>query len=237
MSTATSTASALSQLPSIGTSGSNGDGGTSRSASYFFGFLVTFAVLLVLFVVAGFVSRHRMRARRRATTLEMEIGAGDTWVYGYRERRMCEEMRKVRPVWMERWIEDPDTSEKARRASVDGGIGKWEDILPLSATLTHPEQELKPDDGAQAGEEEKTRRTSSSTISSWFSSFSTPKTTNVVDPSPSQLPVQDALRDPQTGVDVVVMIAMPRSPKSWGYEFGVTNVPLVGRGIDTDNLP
>lgn len=128
MSSATLTSSALTQLPSIGTPGNNGSG-TSRSASYFFGFLVTFAVLLILFVVAGFLSRHRMRAHRRAATLETEIGAGDPWVYGYRERRLYEEAKKVRPVWMERWYEDSDTNEKTRQSSVDGQTGRWQDMM------------------------------------------------------------------------------------------------------------
>ncbi|KAG6882487.1 hypothetical protein C0993_010377, partial [Termitomyces sp. T159_Od127] len=126
MATTTSTASALGQSPSVGPSGNSGN---SRSASYFFGFLVTFAVLLVLFVVAGFVSRQRMRARRRIATQENVIGAGDPWVYGYHERRLHEEARRVKPVWMERWYEELDTSEKAWQASADGRRGRWQDIM------------------------------------------------------------------------------------------------------------
>ncbi|KAG6887936.1 hypothetical protein C0992_010183 [Termitomyces sp. T32_za158] len=233
MSSTTSTSSASTQLPSIGTSGNNG---TSRSASYFFGFLVTFAVLLVLFVVAGFLSRHRMRARRRAATPESGIGAGDPWVYGYRERRLYEEARRVRPVYMERWYEDLDTNgEKASQASVGGRSGRWQDMTPLSVTLTRPERGLKPNEGNV--EDDKTRRSSSSTISSWLSSLNTVKETDVVhvvEPPSPHLPTQDALHDPDAGVDVVVMIAMPRSPGTRGYEFGVANAPIVGQGVSAN---
>ncbi|KAG5716087.1 hypothetical protein E4T56_gene10890 [Termitomyces sp. T112] len=235
MSSGTSTTFTLSQLPSISTSGSGGNDGTSRSASYFFGFLVTFAVLLMLFVVAGFVSRHRMRARRHAATIESGIGAGDPWVYGYHQRRMCEETKKIKPVWMERWFEDPVTNEKAKRAGVDSHIG-WGDIMPLSATITRVEHEEKVDEGV--GEEENiVRRISTSTISSWLSSLSTSKHTDGdMGPSPSHLAIQDATHDPEVGVDVVVMIAMPRSLDTWGYEFGVTNVPIVSQSVNTDNV-
>lgn len=37
-----------------------------RGASYFFGFLITFVVLLLIFVGCGVVSRRRFAARRRA---------------------------------------------------------------------------------------------------------------------------------------------------------------------------
>jgi hypothetical protein len=42
------------------------NGGMQRGASYFFGFLITFVVLLLLFVGCGVVSRRRFAARRRA---------------------------------------------------------------------------------------------------------------------------------------------------------------------------
>lgn len=96
-------------------------------------------------------------------------------------------------------------------------------------TLTRLERELKPTEGA--GEEGKSRRSSSSTVSSWLSSWNTTKETDavqVVNP-PSHFLTQDALHDPEAEVDVVVMIAMPRSPDTRGYEFGITNVPIVGQ--------
>ncbi len=52
--------------PALDTFGTTDDGGgMQRGASYFFGFLITFVVLLVIFVGCGILSRRRFLARRR----------------------------------------------------------------------------------------------------------------------------------------------------------------------------
>ena len=53
-------------------------GGMARGANYFFGFLITFIVLLVLFVACGVGSRRRFVARRDATMMaQLEPWAPD----------------------------------------------------------------------------------------------------------------------------------------------------------------
>lgn len=46
-------------------------GGTPRGANYFFGFLITFVGLLIIFIVCGIGSRRRL-ARRRGLTDTLE---------------------------------------------------------------------------------------------------------------------------------------------------------------------
>ncbi|KIK68797.1 hypothetical protein GYMLUDRAFT_54361 [Collybiopsis luxurians FD-317 M1] len=66
--TSTEPSSTSSSAASSSSSSSNGGGGpgfTSKGANYFFGFLVTFIVLLSIFICCGFNTRRRL-ARRRA---------------------------------------------------------------------------------------------------------------------------------------------------------------------------
>ncbi|KAG6854505.1 hypothetical protein C0991_006107 [Blastosporella zonata] len=164
-----------------------------------------------------------MNARHEAG----EIGGGDPWVYVTGPGG--DYARRVQPVWVERWIEDPDTArEKEKDVSIDlDGVperGKWRNIMPLCASLSHPEHETKSETG---GDAEKGRRGSVSTVSSWFSNWSTAKPTDTVRDEEHALPEvsTEVLQDPEAKVDIVVMIAMPRGPNSRGYEFGVASVP------------
>ena len=51
--------------PSV-TDGSNESGGTQRGVNYFFGFLLTFVGLLIIFIACGVASRRRFARRRQA---------------------------------------------------------------------------------------------------------------------------------------------------------------------------
>ncbi|KAG6835105.1 hypothetical protein H0H93_004811 [Arthromyces matolae] len=173
-----------------------------------------------------------MLARRRAAIAAgVDIGPGDPWVFRRHDMvaNPCDEVRRLKPVWSETWVEKPDLGREERKNStVDGSpLMKWEDIMPLGATLTLPEREPEPTAEVPASEQEKARRRSS-TVSSWISSFSASKNTATVrdEPSPPRVPIEEGLRDPEAEVDVVVMIAMPRSPDTRGYEFGVTSLPV-----------
>ncbi|KAG6824558.1 hypothetical protein H0H92_006473, partial [Tricholoma furcatifolium] len=207
------------------------DNGSAKSATYFFGFLITFAVLLVLFVVAGLISRQRMRARRAAAA---GIGLGDPWVYGYHERMMSDaEAQRLRPVWMESWLADPAFEKDEKGLGIGDDVmlkttARWKDIMPLAATLSLPERETEPEEGAEPEPEKPARRGSLSTISSWFSHSST-KNKNPPPPSTEDLPPHEPqvpTDDPEAEVEVVVMIAMPRTPDTQVFEFGVADIPL-----------
>jgi hypothetical protein len=76
--------------------GSDGDsGGMQRGASYFFGFLITFVILLLLFVGCGVVSRRRFAARRRAN-FEFNM---QPWA-----ERMGSDIGYVSPVLLEKYL-------------------------------------------------------------------------------------------------------------------------------------
>ncbi|KAG6823772.1 hypothetical protein H0H92_009099, partial [Tricholoma furcatifolium] len=211
----------------------NNDNGGAKSATYFFGFLITFAVLLVLFVVAGLISRQRMQARRAAAAAA-GIGLGDPWVYGYHERMMNDaEAQRLRPVWMESWLADPAFEKDEKGLGIGDDVmlkttARWKDIMPLAATLSLPERETEPEEGAEPEPEKPARRGSLSTISSWFSHSST-KNKNPPPPSTEDLPPHEPqvpTDDPEAEVEVVVMIAMPRTPDTQVFEFGVADIPL-----------
>ncbi|KAF9051468.1 hypothetical protein BJ165DRAFT_1524405 [Panaeolus papilionaceus] len=62
--------------PPASDGGDDGAGSMNRGANYFFGFLITFVVLLLIFVGCGILSRRRLMVRRQAALLET-WGAGD----------------------------------------------------------------------------------------------------------------------------------------------------------------
>ncbi|KAG6915229.1 hypothetical protein DXG01_012648 [Tephrocybe rancida] len=129
-------------LPSLDPVSTSGGGG--QSANYFFGFLITFAVLLVVFIVAGIFSRRRVQARRAAALAAgMGVFGSQSWEDG---------LRRGRPVWIEQRLEDPvlvREKEKDTSADVNNGVSekwRWKNIKPLCAVLTLPEhEELKPE--------------------------------------------------------------------------------------------
>ncbi|CAA7267274.1 unnamed protein product [Cyclocybe aegerita] len=113
------TATSAPSSDSSGDSGGSGSGGdSSRGANYFFGFLITFVLLLLIFAGCGLGSRRRMFFSRRfqnadafgpwTTYGEDGIGRGEV----------------VEPVVYEK------TFEKAEETG-----DKWGDLKPLSATL------------------------------------------------------------------------------------------------------
>lgn len=83
------------------------DGGMNRGASYFFGFLITFIALLVLFIACGVGSRRRLRRRGVAGG----IGANAffaPWELGAGSREMLGE----RPRMWDVWVREEKGSEK-----------------------------------------------------------------------------------------------------------------------------
>ncbi|KAF8069124.1 hypothetical protein FPV67DRAFT_1669149 [Lyophyllum atratum] len=190
----------------------SGPGGMTRGANYFFGFLITFVVLLLLFVACGLAARRRLLARRQVLLVGRR---GDPWVFGY-QGPPGEEGENVEPVWVERWTEKGD------------GEG-WKGIMPLSTSVVRPDAEVEREDANANGQEREmtgrgsptsttARRASFFSVSSWLST--TKETTLLTE-----------LLDSNAEVDVAVMVAMPRRSKIHGapeYEFGVTRVPLRG---------
>ena len=74
-------------LPGVSDSGNSGSG--QRGANYFFGFLITFVVLLLIFVGCGIGSRRRFLARRNAA-----LFAGlDPWGAALRDGRAAQAPR------------------------------------------------------------------------------------------------------------------------------------------------
>jgi len=89
------------------TGGPNNSGG-QRGASYFFGFLITFVVLLLIFVGCGVVSRRRFSARQRAR-FEWNM---EPWA-----ERTGEGVGYVPPVLVEKYL-----------ASTEYGLSLWKDM-------------------------------------------------------------------------------------------------------------
>lgn len=94
--TTTGTSLAETSVP-VGGGGGGGGFATQQGANYFFGFLITFVVLLFVFVGCGFVRRRRFVARRRAG---LESG-GDLRVFGYWEGQ---DVEPVEPAYVEPWL-------------------------------------------------------------------------------------------------------------------------------------
>ena len=92
------------------TGGPNISGGnTQRGASYFFGFLITFVVLLLIFVGCGVISRRRFSARQRAR-FEWNM---EPWA-----ERTREGIGYVPPVLVEKYL-----------ASTEYGLSLWKDMI------------------------------------------------------------------------------------------------------------
>jgi len=93
--------------PTVGPSNSGGN--TQRGASYFFGFLITFVVLLLIFVGCGVVSRRRFSARQRAR-FEWNM---EPWA-----ERTREGVGYVPPVLVEKYL-----------ASTEYRLSLWKDMI------------------------------------------------------------------------------------------------------------
>ncbi|KAF9010103.1 hypothetical protein BDQ17DRAFT_1347553 [Cyathus striatus] len=92
-----------------------GGGGMARGANYFFGFLITFVVLLLIFVACGIGSRRRFIARRRA----MLLGDFDPW--GVEDGTQPRHIQHVPPKFFE-------------PAIIKGGVA-WDSVMPLAASF------------------------------------------------------------------------------------------------------
>lgn len=90
-----------------------------RGASYFFGFLITFVVLLLIFVGCGVVSRRRFSARARAR-FEWDM---EPWA-----ERLEDGVGYIPPVLLEK------SFISARHGS------HWRDLTPLAALVVSPRQ-------------------------------------------------------------------------------------------------
>lgn len=90
----------------------DGGVGMQRGASYFFGFLITFVVLLFVFVGCGVVSRRRFAQRRRAM-FEWNM---EPWA----ERMQGGEVGYVPPVLMEKKFERAKDASSWKDLTVSG---------------------------------------------------------------------------------------------------------------------
>ncbi|PPQ96844.1 hypothetical protein CVT26_006013 [Gymnopilus dilepis] len=195
-------------LQTTSASGNGSGSGNSlqqKGANYFFGFLIAFVVLLLVFVACGITSRRRFLSRRGPTF----IGAIDPW--GTSAGRP-----QTEPVFYERFIGDPAQAGD-----------RWRYTTPLSASLVRGPEEppiegaimetvpLHPDIEAPAALEHTTpperaanrRSLFSSFIPSWLSRRSEARRHS----TPS-LDEKAELIEPPESLEVAVVIAMPTRP-------------------------
>ncbi|KIJ61594.1 hypothetical protein HYDPIDRAFT_31199 [Hydnomerulius pinastri MD-312] len=100
---------------------------TITSANYFFGFIITFVVLLLLFVGCGVGSRRRFAFIRTAWDDRLLAqDEDDRGVLGERRRR-GRGRRLVHPVFWETWVY-PGLAK-------GGGAVSWETVQPISAAF------------------------------------------------------------------------------------------------------
>ncbi|KDR80211.1 hypothetical protein GALMADRAFT_242504 [Galerina marginata CBS 339.88] len=95
-------------------SSGGGDALQQKGANYFFGFLITFVVLLLVFVGCGIGSRRRYLARRQAAFL----GGMDPW-----GTVRLDGAEQPQPVLFEQRFEEPVVEKR------------WTQTMPLSVTL------------------------------------------------------------------------------------------------------
>ncbi|KAH7913110.1 hypothetical protein BJ138DRAFT_1146838 [Hygrophoropsis aurantiaca] len=113
----TSTQSSPSPSGSLSSSQSTSTSHTS-SANYFFGFVVTFVVLLLIFVACGIGSRRRFAF------------LGSAW--DRNADRSRQRMVKPSPVFWETWLKPAE----------DMGSVNWNSIQPISALFTRKSTEV-----------------------------------------------------------------------------------------------
>lgn len=108
--TAISSASAASSTAAVAAM-SNDGGGMARGANYFFGFLITFVALLLIFVGCGVGTRRRARNRGAAFMLDWSVP----------------NVAPLEPRFYEGYLEKPH------------GEHVWADVMPVSATILRPQ--------------------------------------------------------------------------------------------------
>ncbi|KAF5378747.1 hypothetical protein D9615_007009 [Tricholomella constricta] len=222
-------------LPAIPTT-SGSQSTLARNSSYFLGFLITFCVLLVVFIGCGIASRRHLVSRRRRRRqgagvygAEAEMGAGAAGKRG----------QEPRPVWVERWVE----LEKKEEGAAGTGTGtEWNRITPLATTIVRPEpppsflQKGQKDGGADIEKQEPQPQSGSRplfpALSAWLAQLSTFRDPRpVLDQNlPPASPAASASRpafpsthppapaDPPAEAHVAVMIAMPLRPENAGTQ-------------------
>ncbi|KAF8547032.1 hypothetical protein OG21DRAFT_1517682 [Imleria badia] len=178
------------------------------SANYFFGFVITFVVLLLLFIGCGIGSWRRFRLVGTAWDERLQDMEGSPFSTRKRGRR-----RLVRPMLSETWTHPPKASTR-RALSASSEQHKWESIQPISAAFVWTRSKLLT--GA--------RRPSASTapptppreddglerqgVVATLRSYVFPRRPRC-DQRPNPPPVT---RPPPEAIQVVVMIAMPSPP-------------------------
>ncbi|RDB27906.1 hypothetical protein Hypma_002187 [Hypsizygus marmoreus] len=206
--TTTTTSASDSSLPTAETDGAD----MQKGASYFFGFLVTFVVLLLLFVVCGLASRRRFIARRRAM---LDMGVTDPWLMGY---RAADDVGRVEPILLEphlekggeMWCTMMPLSTTIRRKGDDEEHGILIPVVPVIPVVT-PSRSL-----------------SFLPIASWFpsrsGSINNGSTTTTTTEKPSNDLTNETKPPDPLEIQVVVMIAMPYDSEDGEpeYQFGVT---------------
>ncbi|KAI6127573.1 hypothetical protein EDD17DRAFT_1869104 [Pisolithus thermaeus] len=133
---ATEAASSAISTPSS-TPSSSGDSG-SDSTDYFFGFIVAFVVLLLLFISCGFGSRRRSVLLGPLWARNIDVdqegadddGGGGRFFGGNRAGRgQAKPGQQTVPVFRETWLlPRPDEPVPSR----------WKDLQPISATFVRP---------------------------------------------------------------------------------------------------
>ena len=104
---------------------------TITSANYFFGFVITFVVLVLLFVGCGIGSWRRFRLIGTAWDERLQDMEGSPFSARRRGRR-----RLVRPVFSETWTHPKALADVAPVGSSDKG--KWEGVQVSAAFLRFP---------------------------------------------------------------------------------------------------
>ncbi|TFK73355.1 hypothetical protein BDN72DRAFT_956562 [Pluteus cervinus] len=205
--------STSSLFPSQTTSPDNSNGGNSsmqRGANYFFGFLITFVALLLLFVGCGIGSRRRSRRRG------LMASADDPWGDGF-----TPQSRVTQP--------EPDFWEP----SFTKGGDDWGTMMPLSMT-TISQLAVAPSDTTLNPSNSRTshrhRFLPSFSYHPWLSS---PRQTDS-DPGKPTVVMVEQPPVPQT-LQVSMMIAMPsmhrypndrqEDPPPVEYQLGIVQLP------------
>ncbi|KIY53304.1 hypothetical protein FISHEDRAFT_55373 [Fistulina hepatica ATCC 64428] len=174
------------------------DGSSTNGANYFFGFLVTFFVLLLMFIACGIGSRRRW-TRAMALAHELERTGG---LPGQSEPRMTEI-----------WLSAPDRKLK----DGDGGGVQWEAIMPAGVAVDLAEPTASSSSPASMRHEGARWRTLLNRLS--LHRRHPPRQVKEVVPDActddieSNVPVVAKPPPPRT-VHVAVMISMPSPPSS-----------------------
>jgi len=180
--TGTTSSTSSSTATSSSTGGSSGG---NSSANYFFGFLITFIALLLIFVGCGIGSRRGFR-----------IHTGGAWDEAVQRAKIVE--KQTRPAFWETWLKNLDDQESWR----------WRAIMPISATLMRgdPNSRIKEEETSGYSEES---ATSDGVVAPVSISGLRPRALRSLIPGRRKNKIPDKPDGPPKSVQVAVMIAMP----------------------------